>query len=360
VPSPAGPAADEVAWSFLKDSGTAEQLQRFIAEYPASPRRGEAEERLKALEPNVAVIVPVGPAEVAKPTGNPCGGVTTVSLGSRKAAPLSMAEECSLKPKDSFRECEDCPEMVVVPAGSFTMGSPENEKDRDNDEGPQHVVTIGRPFAVGKWHMTRDQFAVFARETSFADHSKCSWSNPGAGDGSHPVTCISWDDTKAYIEWVAKKTGKPYRMLTEAEFEYAARGRTSPGAYPRFWFGDNERNLCRYGNFADKKSMFSGAPCDDGYKYTSPTGHYQPNAFGLYDMFGNALQWTQDCWHDHYYGAPSDGSAWTTNCREDRPLVARGGHWLSQPERLRAAARAMVFRSENGVIGFRLARTLTP
>jgi formylglycine-generating enzyme required for sulfatase activity len=151
-------------------------------------------------------------------------------------APLTPAQEPGLKRGEVFRECENCPEMVVVPAGRFTMGSAHSEKDRLRVEGPRHVVTIGRPFAVGKFHVTVDQFAVFAQETGFKAHPRCDWRSPPffAQEGSHPVVCVNWDDVKAYVDWIAKKTGKRYRLLSEAEWEYAARGRTSPGTYPRF------------------------------------------------------------------------------------------------------------------------------
>jgi formylglycine-generating enzyme required for sulfatase activity len=377
MPPSVGPAADEVAWSILKDTKDSDQLRRFITQFPGSRWRHDAEERLKALEQiNVVMTVPVRPPKET-PASNPCTGATTVSLMSRRAAaPLSAVEECSLNPKDSFRECKNCPEMVVVPAGSFTMGSPEREKDRRYDEDPQHTVTISKPLAVGKLHVTVDQFAAFVMETGYAASTNCpklstnendgSWRDPGfAQKGSHPVICVSWDDTKAYVEWVTKKTGKPYRLFSEAEFEYAARGRTSPGAYPRFWFGDDEKDLCRNGNGADQKAPDSvgsserRAPCNDGYAYTSPAGHYAPNAFGLYDMFGNAWQMTEDCYYDRYNRAPADGSAWIIGgCSNIR--VIRGGSWQDPPRFLRAAGRIWNDSKASSTVGFRLARTLTP
>jgi formylglycine-generating enzyme required for sulfatase activity len=276
----------------------------------------------------------------------------------RGAAPLTAAQERGLRPKDTFRECENCPEMVVVPAGSFTMGSPAGEKDRGGDEGPQHVVTFGRPFGVGKLHVTIDQFAEFVRETAYRASSTCgraegsSWRNPGyAQEGSHPVVCVSWDDAKAYVDWLSRKTGRPYRLLSEAEWEYAARGRLSSGAYPRFWFGDDEKELCRYGNS-------KGVSCNDGYSFTSPAGHYQPNAFGLYDLSGNAWQWTADCWHDSYNGAPSDGSAWTAGTCSGR--VVRGGSWGEAARELRSARRLSGDAADGNRIGFRVARTFVP
>jgi formylglycine-generating enzyme required for sulfatase activity len=280
-------------------------------------------------------------------------------------APLTADQERALKPKDTFQECADCPAMVVVPAGAFRMGSLQIEKNRSDREGPVHNVTIARPFAVGKVHVTVAQFAAFVSETGYDPAPNCflnsrlrrggnSWADPGfAQEGSRPVVCVSWAAAKTYADWLSKKTGKPYRMLSEAEFEYAARGQTQPGTYPRFWFGDDEKDLCKYGNFSDH-----GSSCNDGYEYTSPAGHYQPNAFGLYDMFGNAWQWAEDCWHPNYNGAPVDGSAWTTNCIGSANVV-RGGSWHSFSGDLRAAARGLN-AVEIDHTGFRLARTLTP
>jgi formylglycine-generating enzyme required for sulfatase activity len=184
-----------------------------------------------------------------------------------------------------------------------------------------------------------------------------SWHNPGfAQGGTHPVVCVSFDDATAYIAWVAKKTGKLYRLLSEAEFEYAARGRTAPGVYPRFWFGDDEKELCRYGNFLDQKAGNSSA-CNDGYDRTSPVGHYVLNAFGLYDMFGNAWQWTADCRNDSYNNAPADGSAWITgNCRVH---MLRGGTWNQGPIGVRAARRVWDDGTPNVDGGLRVARTLS-
>lgn len=162
-------------------------------------------------------------------------------------APLTAEQERALQPKDSFKECAACPEMVMVPAGSFTIGAAPDEKTfAINDEGPQHTVTIARPFAVGRFHVTRDQFAAFVSDAGYPASATCrkwgiiryhngSWRDPGfAQEGSHPVVCISWDDAKAYVNWLAKTTGKEYRLLSEAEWEYAARGQTTPGKYPRF------------------------------------------------------------------------------------------------------------------------------
>jgi formylglycine-generating enzyme required for sulfatase activity len=319
----------------------------------------------------VAVVAP--PVIPAVPAADPCGGPVAASFPDQCHAPLTAAQERGLKPKDSFRECENCPEVVVVPAGSFAMGSPETEQGRSSDEGPQHVVTIGRPFAVGKLHVTVDQFVAFLAENGVtskyaADCQHVAWRYGDFNfvkDGPHPAVCLSWEDAQAYVEWLAKKTHKPYRMLTEAEWEYAARGQTQPGIYPRFWFGDDEKGLCRYGNVFDLPIATRlnwqrlGADCSDGYAYTSPAGHYQPNAFGLYDMFGNAWQWTADCYHDSYKGAPASGSAWLDgNCSGH---VLRGSSWFGFPKSFRSAMRSWgSAEARKDDLGFRVARTLAP
>jgi formylglycine-generating enzyme required for sulfatase activity len=184
--------------------------------------------------------------------------------------------------------------------------------------------------------------------------------------GAHPAVCLNWNDAKAYADWLAGKTGKTYRLVTEAEWEYAARARTEPGTYPRYSFGNDEEDLCRYGNGADQstKSLpgtkdWTFAPCNDGYVYTSPVGSFAENGFGLYDMQGNAWQWTADCWHDSYAGAPSAGTAWTAGDCGRR--VARGGSWYNFPPGLRAAFRGWNPPDFRGIgLGFRLARTFNP
>jgi formylglycine-generating enzyme required for sulfatase activity/uncharacterized caspase-like protein len=341
---------------------------------PAAPERAEPMQ-----DTQVAVAAPpVAPTAPAISSG-PCGSApVAVSLSSRAAQPLSAAEECALKPKDVFKECDKCPEMIVVPAGSFTMGSPTNEKGREEDEEPQHSVTISRAFAVGKFSVTVDQFAEFVNETGYDAGSKCnklgegieersglSFRNPGFPQtGSHPAVCLNWDDAKAYATWLSKKTGKPYRLLSEAEWEYAARA----GTTTRYFFGDNENAICRYGNGADqtyknkidrKNKEVKFLNCSDGYVYTAPAGSFLPNAFGLYDMHGNAEQWVEDCWHGNYQDAPADGSAWTTGRCSGH--VTRGGSWYMISVAHRAAARAsIVLDPRSNDTGFRIARTLSP
>jgi formylglycine-generating enzyme required for sulfatase activity len=253
---------------------------------------------------------------------------------SRAAEPLTAAEENALKPKDSFKECDVCPELVVIPAGSFMMGSPVDEVGRRGDEGPQRRVTIARPFAVGKFEVT------FAEWDACTAAGGCTHSpgDNGWGRGKRPVMNVSWDDiTKEYLPWVSHKTGKPYRLLSEAEWEYAARaGTTTP-------YSTGVTITTSQASF---------------YKAPSNVGSFPPNAFGLHDMHGNVQEWVQDCREtSDYVGAPIDGSAVTSNSCALRML--RGGSWSSAPRALRSAYRVWNFPDTRlSIIGFRLGRTL--
>ncbi len=253
---------------------------------------------------------------------------------------LSTAKESALAVSGNFHECaKDCPEMIVVPAGQFIMGSPPAEKDRFQNESPQHQITIARPFAVSKFDVTFDDWDACV---SVGGCPKAD--DQGYGRGRRPVINVSWDDAKLYVSWLSKMTGKPYRLLTEAEWEYVARAGTTTA----FYWGDNLND--------------GGAPCNGcgsewDLQRTSPVGSFKPNAFGLFDMIGNVWQWVEDCYHDNYVGAPTDGSAWFGN---DCSLhVVRGGAYNRGPRPARLAARfgrAPAARIGNG--GFRVARTL--
>ena len=271
-----------------------------------------------------------------------------------------------------FRDCPDCPEMVVVPSGSFLMGSPPSEEGRHDNEGPQHRVTIAEPFAVGVHEVTRGEFARFVSATGRSTGNSCllwdgskwvkrsgrNWRNPGLKQtDSHPVVCVSWDDAQAYVKWLSQETGHRYRLLSESEWEYVARAGTHTA---RYW-GEGESGQCRHANGSDTGSDFGegAAKCNDGHARTSPVGRYTGNGFGLHDALGNVWEWTQDCWNDSYRGAPADGRAWErSDCSWH---VVRGGSWSYEPKYLRAANRGRYSTGYRGTNqGFRLARTLTP
>jgi formylglycine-generating enzyme required for sulfatase activity len=249
----------------------------------------------------------------------------------------------------SFRDCPSCPDMVVVPAGEFLMGSPETERGRGKDEGPQHKVAIDQPFAVGKYEVT------FAEWDACVADRGCSYkpSDEGWGRGRRPVINVSWSDTKQFTDWLSKKAGKDYRLLTEAEWEYAARGvtKTSEPSTPFFTGATISFKQANY------DANFTYGPGSQGsYRQkTSDVGSFPRNSFGLYDMHGNVWEWVQDCYTPSYEGAPSDGSAVAAGKCDLR--ILRGGAWNYYPKLLRSAYRYSTppeVRLNN--FGFRVAR----
>ena len=242
---------------------------------------------------------------------------------------------------DTFRDCAQCPSLVVVPDGMYRMGSPSWEKDREDGEGPMHDVIMGRPVAVGMYEVTFTEWDACRREGS------CSHDPPdqGWGRANRPVINVSWEDAQEYVRWLSRKTGKRYRLPSESEWEYAARG----GTTTRYHWGDEiERNGA---NCAGCGSRWDGAS-------TSPAGSFSPNPFGLYDMHGNVWEWVEDCWHDDYEGAPSNGGVWTDKGDCSR-RVLRGGSFFTSPTLLRSAYRSQdPSRSRLKLVGFRVAREL--
>ena len=278
---------------------------------------------------------------------------------------LAEAEESErLGPGSVFRDCEECPDMVVVPAGSFRMGSPSGEAGRLDIEGPMHRVEISKPFAIGRFEVTRGEYARFVSETGHSSGTACwtyeggeweertgrNWRNPGfAQADSRPAVCVNWKDARSYVAWLSRKSGEAYRLLSESEWEYAARaGTTGP-----FHFGSTiSTDQANYdGTFA------YGSGREGVYRErTVSVGSFPANGFNLHDMHGNVWEWVEDCWNDSYAGAPSDGSAWTSGDCSYR--VLRGGSWYGGPRGARSATRYWNSTGNRvSYFGFRVART---
>ena len=262
-----------------------------------------------------------------------------IGLVLASCAPVSEAPSDLPTAGNTFRDCPGCPEMVVIPAGTFMMGSSDSETDRTtlgarwrlNRERPQHSVTIGQSFALGKYKVSRSEFAAFLQETGYDARGTCyywaggegespiakDWRDPGFSQSDHdPVVCVDWDDAQAYVTWLSRKTGKQYRLPSESEWEYAAR---------------------------------SGTPLVSGFRD-------QANRFGLYDMRGYVGEWMEDCWHETYEGAPRNGMAWTNGEYCSRRAV-RGAPWYYGPSLLDPVTRSRYNAHRNNVdIGFRIAR----
>ena len=266
--------------------------------------------------------------------------------GARGFVPASALEKAASAPPPGtvFRDCPSCPEMVVVPAGSFMMGSPPGEKGRTRTdaEGPVHRVTISAPFAVAKYEMTFAEWDACVAEGGCRHRPD----DQGWGRGNRPVINVSWEDAKSYVQWLSAKTGKAYRLLSESEWEYAARAGTST----RYSWGDETgRNRANCTGCGSRWQNIK----------TAPVGSFAANGFGLHDMHGNVWEGVEDCWNDSYRGAPSDGGAWLSGECDTR--VFRGGSWNVLSGYMGAALRAGGGTgNRNNIIGFRIARTLTP
>ncbi len=230
------------------------------------------------------------------------------------------------------------PEMVVIPAGSFLMGSPDGEVGRDTNEGPQRRVTIAQPFAVGRFEVTFDEYDACVAAKGCAQRPADS----GWGRGRRPVLNVSWNHAQDYVRWLSQKTGQRYRLLSEAEWEYAARA----GTTTRWSFGDDESQLGTYAWFRSNSG-----------DRTQPVGGKTANRFGLHDVHGNVWEWVEDCYADNYSSFATNGSANTTKGCAAR--VIRGGSWSYDPRYLRSAFRYWSSPTLRGdILGFRLARTL--
>lgn len=264
------------------------------------------------------------------------------------------------------KDCAACPEMVEIPAGVYAMGSPDMEPGRFKNEGPQHRVTIAYPLAVGKYEVTRREFAQFVAASGYTAQPGCnewrpdgkwklnsgnSWKTPGFEQTEFdPVVCVTWNDAKAYVNWLSKETGKAYRLLSEAEWEFASR---AGSVTARPWGDQLSRDDANYGANGRNQPYAEGR---DRWTYTAPVASFAPNAFGLYDPIGNVWEWVEDCWNERYDGAPSDGTAWTSGDCGER--VIRGGSWYSDPRRVRSAVRYAFGSGVNRTkVGFRVARS---
>ena len=295
-----------------------------------------------------------------------------------------QAESVSLSPGAVFRDCADCPEMVVVPPGTFEMGSEHMEQMRDDElrpEGPVRTVTIAKPYAAGRFEITKAEYERFIQATGYTPISKCvtwggrnpvdgvTWQDPRLGrpaEDDEPVVCVTWRDSKAYVAWLAEETGQPYRLLTEAEWEFAAKA----GSRSTWPWGNDGTRVCKFGNVFDESGLkeprsvsnsnasATSAQCDDGFMMVAPVGQFQPNAFGLYDTIGNVWEWTEDCSPMLYADEPVDGSAYQVSGVCEKRAV-RSGSW-----RTRLSRHRPTFRGRDPedlgyyMFGFRIARDL--
>jgi formylglycine-generating enzyme required for sulfatase activity len=305
---------EEKFWDEAKGVGNREAFEAYLTTYP----RGR--------------YVSLAKATIARL--NVAGAQVTSASNPAPIRPQPPLQTASIAPQPGtvFKDCDECPEMVTIPAGNFLMGSkgdPFSSDPPNEREQPQHSVSI-RSFAIGKFEVTQEQWysVMGTMPSNFKGRTL-------------PVERVSWPDAQAFVQKLSAKTGKAYRLPTEAEWEYAARA----GSQTNYFFGDDPAQLGRYAWFTSNSK-----------NSTQPVGEKLPNAFGLYDMLGNVWEWTEDCGNDNYNSAPTDGSAWTRGDCSRR--VLRGGSWNFSPQDLRAAIRGWDSATVRGnYSGFRVART---
>lgn len=377
------PTDDRALWESVRDSKNPEEIQAYLNQFPQGLFAGVAAVRLRALMgggPSTPTSVASSAMRPASMGGGgastaPATGVATAATNAAVLIPASgqsIGDLQKLAAGSVFRDCADCPEMVVIPPGKFEMGLADFRKARRPTEGPAREVSIPGTFAIGKTEVTWSQYARFVRETSrtggmgcdtytakrFKSNQQAAWNSPGFPQTENdPVVCISWDDAKAYAEWLGVKTGHNYRLITEAEWEYVVRAGTTG---ERFW-GENPADACRFANVADATGRGSLGleavfDCRDRFAGTAPAASFQANPFGVHDLFGNAEEWVLDCWSETYRNAPTSGIANTSGDCDRR--VVRGGSWFNGGDDIRATARdADETTARTSTRGFRIART---
>ncbi|HTO61984.1 MAG TPA: SUMF1/EgtB/PvdO family nonheme iron enzyme [Bradyrhizobium sp.] len=345
--APPPPPASEIVWNAIRGSRTAATFEEYLGKFPDGTHRDEARARLdqlkedelrqdEARQKQLAALAPAPPPRDAAAAGG------AIDL---KLKVLDEAAEAALKPKATFRECDKCPEMVVVPPGSFMMGSPDNEAHREAVEGPQHRVSFEHRFAAGRFAVTFEEWDACVADGGCNGYRP--WDN-GWGRGRRPVVSVSWQDAKNYVAWLSLRTGRAYRLPSEAEREYLARaGTTTP-----YWWGAAVTR--RNANYDERSAKDRPANAVSSQK-TMPVDSFQPNPWGFFQVSGNVWEWVEDCSNDSYAGASTDGAARQSGNCERRGL--RGGSWISEAALLRSAARyAVQADGRVGNVGFRVAR----
>lgn len=319
------PNTEIVYWQSIKDSKDPASYRAYLNQYPKGTFAGLAKVRMRELE------------------RRPVATNRQTRVSDARQEPPPQQAVGVYRPREelekSFKDCGNCPQMVVVPAGSFEMGSPPSERGRMPSEGPVHRVNV-RGFAIGKYEVTFKEWDACVKAGGCENKAK----DNGWGRDDRPAVGVSWNDAQQYVVWLSEKTGKEYRLLSEAEWEYAARAGNA-SAYP--WGTNISRNKANCNMCGSKFDR----------RRTAPVGSFRPNAFGLHDMVGNVWEWVDDCWNQSYEGAPANGEPWMEGQCNSR--VLRGGSWMDPARSLRSASRmAYLVSSRLNFFGFRVARTL--
>jgi formylglycine-generating enzyme required for sulfatase activity len=352
VPGTAGPAAPAV-----KTAKTEPHVEKPVVPASTTPQTKTTEQAAPAKS---ADAPPPAKTSVDRPTTTAPAHDPSLRLGR-----LTEATERELRVGDRFKECETCPEMVVIPRGDFSMGSTPAQPGHEADEAPVRKVTFTTRIAVARHAVSVAEFETFVALSGYRPGAGCrvfesgawrernelSFREPGfAQTASHPVVCVNWSDAKAFTDWMSARMNAEYRLPTEAEREYFTRA----GSATAFWWGNEiEPGRAAY----DWSAVLGNSPRAEPKRGTHPVNAFSPNPWGLYQVHGNVSEWVEDCWNNSYRGAPVDGSAW--NAGDCKRRVLRGGSWGYAPKDLRSAYReGATLSNRNFNFGFRVVRVL--
>ncbi len=342
---------ENLAWEAARQTRTVTALDNFLEKWPESQHADEARGLRGSLQNSANDLQAYQAARKLNTIEAYQQYIGAFPQGSKLASALEAIDSLTLRPGKTFHDCEECPTMMVVPAGSYSQGSDNQSPLAVAKEKPQRTVSFARPFAVSVFEITMAQWDQCAEDGG----CKTTPRDNGWGRESHPAIMVSWNDAQEYVDWISRKTGQSYRLPSESEWEYVARA----GEHSD-WLGGDPTAVCAYGNIAGAETDFNWQhdDCsDNAVAETRPVGSYKANAFGLYDVIGNAAEWTLDCMNLSYLDAPADGSAWTRGMCSSR--MTRGGSWFTGTREIRLPARFNLRAGDrNDFTGFRLVRTV--
>jgi formylglycine-generating enzyme required for sulfatase activity/serine/threonine protein kinase len=340
---------DDMAWDSARATRSVKAIDEYLANWPGGQHADEAHDLRRRLEGEMNDVRGFNSARKLNTIEAYQTYINAFPGGSKVAAALEAIDELTLRPGKTFRDCQDCPSMVVVPAGSFWQGSEDSEPLALKKEKPRRMITIAEPFAVAVFEVTMQQWSLCVADGGCSINPR----DNGWGRGSRPVIMVSWNDAQEFVSWLSKKTGQSYRLPSESEWEYFARAGEESD-----WPGGDPARVCEFGNIAGHETGFrwQHESCSDGaVMETLPVGSFKKNDFGIYDVIGNVAEWTLDCMNLSYLDGPADGSAWSRGICSSR--MTRGGSWFTGTKEIRLPARFNLKTGDrNDFTGFRVVR----
>ena len=340
---------DDTAWDSARTARTPGAVNKYLSDWPGGLHVEEAHDLSRRMRDEINDVSGFESASRLNTIEAYQTYIRAFPGGSKVAAALEAIDQLTLRPGKTFRDCEDCPTMVVVPAGAFWQGSEDSEPLALKKEKPRRMVTLDEPFAVGIFEVTMQQWDLCVADGGCTTSPR----DNGWGRGSRPVIMVSWNDAQEYVSWLSKKTGQSYRLPSESEWEYFARAGEESD-----WPGGDPARACEFGNIAGQETGFrwQHESCEDGaVMETLPVGSFKSNDFGVYDVIGNVAEWTLDCMNLSYLDGPADGSAWSRGICSSR--MTRGGSWFTGTKEIRLPARFNLKTGDrNDFTGFRVVR----